>query len=127
MINSCRHLTVGTCFECQLKDPVVPVSDDGTVKHIKFRYRSEGHEAPTIIGGVIDDIKTEHERVIEWPPHYNKGTIQMTDYVIDQNLDWCSGNVVKYVVRAPHKGKELEDLKKAKWYLERRIREVESR
>lgn len=32
------------------------------------------------------------------------------------------GNVIKYVSRAPYKGAELEDLKKAKWYLEREIK-----
>lgn len=32
------------------------------------------------------------------------------------------GNVIKYVSRAPFKGTELQDLKKAKWYLEREIK-----
>ena len=38
-------------------------------------------------------------------------------------LDFCLGNVVKYVSRAGKKdpSKELEDLEKAKWYLQRRI------
>jgi hypothetical protein len=66
------------------------------------------------------------DKVIEWPPHYNQGKIQMTDYVLDQKLGWCSANVVKYVVRSRHKGKRLEDLKKALWYLQKLIARIES-
>jgi chorismate mutase len=37
------------------------------------------------------------------------------------------GNIVKYVARAPHKGNELQDLKKARWYLDRLIEQLEAR
>lgn len=36
-------------------------------------------------------------------------------------------NVVKYVARAEHKGKQLEDLKKGKWYLDRLIATLEAK
>ena len=53
---------------------------------------------------------------VEKPAGYNQGTIECSDYIKDQSLDFFEGNVVKYVVR--HKVKNgLEDLKKAKWYL----------
>ena len=60
---------------------------------------------------------------INHPPHYNTGTIETTDYIIDKNLNWCRANVVKYVTRAGIKNAatEVEDLKKAKWYIEREI------
>jgi len=38
-----------------------------------------------------------------------------------EQLPFTLGNVVKYVLRADHKGRALEDLKKARWYLEREI------
>lgn len=41
------------------------------------------------------------------------------------DLGFCLGNVLKYVLRAGKKGVELEDLKKAEWYLKRRIQQVE--
>lgn len=42
--------------------------------------------------------------------------------VIEQfGLGFCMGNALKYILRAKFKGRELEDLKKALWYLERRI------
>lgn len=39
-------------------------------------------------------------------------------------LDFCLGNTVKYISRAGKKGDELEDLRKAEWYLQRRIEQV---
>jgi hypothetical protein len=41
-------------------------------------------------------------------------------------LDFCLGNVVKYIARAGKKGDALEDLKKARWYLDREIANLES-
>ena len=41
-------------------------------------------------------------------------------------LNFCLGNVVKYVARAGKKGNALEDLKKARWYLDREIANIGS-
>lgn len=51
--------------------------------------------------------------------------IEPIDYIESHNLNFNLGNVIKYVSRAPFKGTELEDLKKAKWYLEREIKKHE--
>ncbi|MBF0168774.1 MAG: DUF3310 domain-containing protein [Alphaproteobacteria bacterium] len=40
-------------------------------------------------------------------------------------LDFCLGNAVKYIARAGKKGCEVEDLKKAVWYLNRKIEAME--
>lgn len=57
------------------------------------------------------------------PAHY-KGDLVMR--IIEWfDLGFCLGNVLKYVLRAGKKGVELEDLKKAEWYLKRRIQQVE--
>lgn len=50
--------------------------------------------------------------MVDHPPHYNQGKIEVADFIEDQGLDFFGGNVVKYVVRAPHKGNALEDLKR---------------
>jgi len=55
---------------------------------------------------------------IQHPTHYNQGKIEVIDFIIDQKMGFCDGNVVKYVSRFRHKGRPLEDLKKAKFYLE---------
>lgn len=52
--------------------------------------------------------------------HYVSKTIQPWDYIAANNLDYFSGNVVKYVSRWRDKN-GLEDLLKAKHYLEKLI------
>jgi hypothetical protein len=61
------------------------------------------------------------KEAINHPSHYNAGKIEVIDAIEDWNLGFHEGNVVKYVARAKHKANELEDLKKAAWYLNRLI------
>tara|TARA_R100000734_G_C3294019_1_gene85438 strand:+ start:569 stop:763 length:195 start_codon:yes stop_codon:yes gene_type:complete len=54
-------------------------------------------------------------------PKYYRKNIEVADFIEEYNLNYFEGNVIKYVVR--HKDKNgLEDLQKAKWYLERLIK-----
>jgi len=55
------------------------------------------------------------------PPHYTTGGIETIDFIEAKSLNYNLGNVVKYITRADHKGNRIEDLRKAKWYLEREI------
>lgn len=59
------------------------------------------------------------------PAHYTVGGIETIDYIEAKQLNYHLGNVVKYVSRAGKKGVALEDLKKARWYLEREIQRLE--
>lgn len=47
--------------------------------------------------------------------HYEVMEIQPIDYIVANNLDFCTGNVVKYISRARHKN-GAEDIKKAIHY-----------
>lgn len=58
------------------------------------------------------------------PSHYNEHNIEVIDFIQDWKLNFCLGNVIKYICRSPYKGKELEDLEKAMKYLEFEIEEV---
>ena len=54
-------------------------------------------------------------------PSYYRKKIEVSDFIDEYDLNYFEGNVIKYVVR--HKAKNgLEDLEKAKWYLERLIK-----
>jgi len=64
---------------------------------------------------------------INHPAHYNAGVIEVIDAIESWKLGFHLGNVVKYVARADHKGDFLGDLRKAKWYLDRQIKRIESR
>lgn len=70
----------------------------------------------------IDRYLEQHKSdMVNRPPHYTAGGIETIDYIEAKGLNYHLGNVVKYVSRAGLKGSTLEDLKKAKWYLEREI------
>ena len=62
---------------------------------------------------------------IDSPKHYNTGKIEVIDAIEAWTMGFCDGNVIKYVARHKHKGRPIEDLKKAKWYLERLIQQYE--
>ena len=59
--------------------------------------------------------------LVNHPPHYTTGGIETIDFIEAKKLNYNLGNVVKYITRADHKGNRAEDLRKAKWYLEREI------
>lgn len=73
---------------------------------------------------------------ITHPSHYTSGKIEVIDFITDQKLDFCLGNVVKYISRAGKKEgdenknqtieeKTIEDLKKARFYLDYKIKILE--
>ncbi len=61
------------------------------------------------------------KEMVEHPKHYNAGTIEVIDFIEAWSLDFNEGNVVKYITRHRHKSKPLEDLKKARFYIDRLI------
>lgn len=60
---------------------------------------------------------------VNHPSHYNSGKIEVIEALEDWNLNFCLANTVKYIARAGKKDptKEIEDLEKARWYLNRQI------
>jgi uncharacterized coiled-coil protein SlyX len=71
----------------------------------------------------------EPKEYIDRPPHYNRGKIEVRDFIRDQNLGFDDGNVVKYVCRAGFKEttSKISDLKKAQNYLNNYIKYLEGR
>lgn len=103
------------CPECLPKYSKVPKKKEVAVEPVAQTI--EEQEVKT-----IELPKTED--VINHPSHYTRGKIEVIDFIEDQQLPYHLGNVIKYVARAGHKGDKLEDLKKARWYLDRYINEV---
>ena len=64
---------------------------------------------------------------VDHPSHYNQGKFEVIDVIEDWKLGFHEGNAVKYIARAKFKNNELEDLKKAKWYLDRLIEKLEGK
>lgn len=71
--------------------------------------------SPCSSGGETDPVNPSHYRL-----ECGLQVIELTE-----RMGFCLGNVVKYVLRAGKKGDALEDLKKARWYLDREITRLE--
>ena len=58
---------------------------------------------------------------INHPPHYKAHPSGIECIQITEHMNFCLGNAIKYIWRADEKGNAIEDLQKAKWYIEREI------
>ena len=65
--------------------------------------------------------------LVSHPTHYTFAPgFEVIKVIEAWGLGYRLGNVVKYVARAGRKGDALEDLKKARWYIEREIAAIEA-
>lgn len=60
---------------------------------------------------------------VNHPSHYTDGKIEVIEFIEDKKLNYHRGNAIKYICRAGKKNpdKEIEDLQKAIWYINREI------
>jgi hypothetical protein len=54
------------------------------------------------------------------PLYYQKGNIEVIDFILDQKMDYLTANVQKYIARWRFKD-GIEDLRKARWFLDKLI------
>lgn len=67
--------------------------------------------------------------IVNHPDHYTSGGVETIDFIEAKELNFNLGNVIKYVSRCglkksrgmSNEAKAIQDLEKAKWYLEREI------
>jgi hypothetical protein len=55
------------------------------------------------------------------PTHYQEHPSGIQCIEVTEHMNFCRGNAVKYIWRAGLKGDAIEDLRKARWYLDREI------
>lgn len=82
----------------------------------------------TTAGSVADVTSLSSKSdVVNHPAHYTFGRFEVIDVIEDWKLPYHLGNSVKYIARQGRKdpAKTLEDLKKARWYLNRYITKLE--
>ena len=64
---------------------------------------------------------------VDHPSHYQSACgLEAIDVIEAFDLGFVLGNAVKYILRAGKKGNYVEDIQKAKWYLERAISNAEN-
>jgi len=71
-----------------------------------------------------ENVRKVENDPVNSPAHYTYGKIEVIDYILDKELDFCLGNVIKYV--SGHKNNALEDLQKAAKYLEFKINDLKN-
>ena len=64
---------------------------------------------------------------VNHPAHYTTGGIECIDAMVASQgyecvMDYCLCNAFKYIWRCQHKGKRVEDIEKAIWYLQKWIK-----
>ena len=113
-----------------------PLSRD-EFRHCLREINKDSHkDLEKIYNEVSKTLKNMQEERVNHPSHYTwlkeKCGIEVID--ITRHLDFDSGNAVKYILRAGHKkeaeisdlDKEIEDTKKAIWYLEDKVKMLEN-
>lgn len=60
--------------------------------------------------------------VVNHPPHYTSHPSGVECIEIVEHLNFCVGNAIKYLWRAGLKGDDIQDLEKARWYVDREIK-----
>lgn len=85
-----------------------------------------------LLDDVLEEEKVEEveNRNVQHPNHYTEGReYEPIDVIEDWQLNFCRANAVKYISRAGRKDpqKEIEDLEKAIWYLEKEIDFIKKR
>jgi len=92
-----------TCVDCGFTIPVGDPSvygEDRRLRHVDC-------------GPTID--------LVNHPPHYGSHPSGVECIQITEHMNFCLGNAVKYIWRADEKGNAIEDLEKARWYIDREI------
>ena len=81
-----------------------------------------------IESGKMKVVDTKKDDMVDSPPHYNQAGIECIDAIVAATGEcfeyYLQGNIMKYVWRYRYKN-GTEDLKKARWYLDKLIEEVE--
>lgn len=65
--------------------------------------------------------KRKQADMVNHPPHYTDHPSGVECIDITEHMNFCLGNAIKYIWRADLKADAVEDLEKARWYLDREI------
>lgn len=66
-------------------------------------------------------LRSEIPDLVNHPPHYTSHPSGVECITVVEHLSFNVGNAIKYLWRADEKGAPIEDLQKARWYIDREI------
>ena len=100
---------------------------DGVLQRWREQYSTEDKRlmADEIMRAPVGDVFNAPADNVHQPAHYARRKMQAIEYIAINNLEWWEANVVKYIARYDAKD-GLQDLYKARSYLDMKIRQLEA-
>ena len=133
--NYIMNLTEGKEYECltvyeewekllgiNLVSVINDIGEEMDAGKWRFELAPKSAEAIQIEEKIIK--KLSEPDPVNHPSHYTQGKYEVIDVIEDWDLGFNLGNAVKYIGRAGHKDDIVQDLEKAKWYIEREIQRL---
>lgn len=105
---------------CFIKVPMKGPSPTTGVQRVEFKT-----EIVHRSGVSTADPGIRQPDMVNFPPHYRKHPSGAECVQITEHMNFCLGNAVKYIWRSGEKGEQLQDLRKARFYLDREIQRLE--
>lgn len=73
------------------------------------------------VAGLVKTTKEKIDDAVNHPSHYTKHPSGVECIIVTEHMNFNVGNAIKYLWRAGSKNNLIEDLKKARWYVDREI------
>ena len=110
---------VNGCYNCKYVNCDIAKEPCSKCRNSEVNGSSKYDEKP-----FLWEQQEDHNDPVNHPSHYNKGKIEVWDFVADQKLNFDLGSAIKYICRAGEKDptKRTQDLKKAIEFVKHEIK-----
>lgn len=109
---------LGACYMCSkdLDQGAVYCGEcASTMQRLATAHEERESREPRVLKGDPNSDPVNH------PPHYTSHPSGVECISVTEHMNFCVGNAIKYLWRAGAKGSRIEDLRKARWYIDREI------
>lgn len=122
MVDNHDNKQCKTCFYAELGAEVHPCNNCHNYDHWVKRNLYIKDATQPLSEAIKEwvDVKEEDD-VVNKPPHYTEHPSGIECIQVTEHMSFNLGNAIKYIWRCDLKKDAIEDLKKAKWYIEREI------
>ncbi len=114
----CTQCAPHRTFDCEPCQEAAAASLDMSLEDIRAALRESTTET---VRTFFKDLKDN----VNQPAHYKQHPSGLEAIQVTEHFNFNRGNAIKYIWRAEYKGSELEDLKKARFYIDREIQRME--
>jgi hypothetical protein len=120
-------VSVQSVYQRKAKLKTAAPKSNWKLASVSTSKKSVFQKPSTLAPNAIMSMAIHGDDKINHPSHYKVGGIETIDFIEAKELCYHLGNVVKYLSRADHKDNKLENLKKAQWYLNRAVSNLEKK